>query len=95
MVVLGRIWIESFPVPKLAPTAIRDQNSYVAHKKGMMPMMNTIVLVVPDNMPPSMEDGTKSPTAVTVGVDIGVSIAIAVSPRVDIVESAKSEEASR
>ncbi len=37
---------ESEPVPKEAPTAIRRQNSYVAHKKGMMPMMNTSIFVV-------------------------------------------------
>ena len=47
--------MESFPVPKEAPTAIRDQNSYVAHRKGTIPIRNTIVLVVGDN--PSILDG--------------------------------------
>ena len=37
---------ESLPVPKDAPTAIRRQNSYVAQMNGMIPMMNTIILVV-------------------------------------------------
>ena len=37
---------DSEPVPKEAPTAIRRQNSYVAHKKGMMPIMNTSIFVV-------------------------------------------------
>lgn len=33
-------------MPKDAPTAIRLQNSYVAQIKGMMPMMNTMIVVV-------------------------------------------------
>lgn len=37
---------ESDPVPKDAPTAILRQNSYVAHMKGMIPMMNTMIVVV-------------------------------------------------
>lgn len=37
---------ESEPVPKDAPTAIRRQNSYVAHTKGMIPMTNTSMFVV-------------------------------------------------
>ena len=50
--------MESLPVPKLAPTAMRDQNSYVAQRKGMIPMMNIMVLVVPDS--PSMLAELKS-----------------------------------
>lgn len=37
---------ESDPVPKDAPTAIRLQNSYVAHTNGMIPIMNTMIVVV-------------------------------------------------
>ena len=33
-------------MPKDAPTAIRRQNSYVAQINGMIPMMNTMTLVV-------------------------------------------------
>eukprot|EP00984_Skeletonema_dohrnii_P031771 scaffold24725_cov89-Skeletonema_dohrnii-CCMP3373.AAC.1 len=40
------ITTESDPVPNDAPTAILLQNSMVAHINGMMPMMNTIRVVV-------------------------------------------------
>ena len=40
------ITTESDPVPNDAPTAILLQNSIVAHMNGMMPMMNTIIVVV-------------------------------------------------
>mmetsp|Transcript_29074 Transcript_29074/g.58378 ORF Transcript_29074/g.58378 Transcript_29074/m.58378 type:complete len:117 (-) Transcript_29074:304-654(-) len=40
------ITTESDPVPNDAPTAILLQNSMVAHMNGMMPMMNTIKVVV-------------------------------------------------
>ena len=39
------IMTESFPVPKLAPIAILLQNSQVAQRKGMTPIMNTIIVV--------------------------------------------------
>eukprot|EP00669_Euglena_mutabilis_P002291 TRINITY_DN12906_c0_g1_i1.p3 TRINITY_DN12906_c0_g1~~TRINITY_DN12906_c0_g1_i1.p3 ORF type:complete len:117 (+),score=16.74 TRINITY_DN12906_c0_g1_i1:221-571(+) len=31
----------SLPVPKVSPTAMRRQNSHVAHRKGMQPATNT------------------------------------------------------
>lgn len=42
---------ESFPVPKVAPTAIRRQNSYVAIMNGITPMMNTRIVISWDNIP--------------------------------------------
>ena len=68
----GRICILSFPVPKDDPTAIRDQNSYVAHRNGIMPMMNTMVLARGERPATStaVADPTPTPTPTTVSVPI-------------------------
>ena len=50
MVVVGNT-TESLPVPNVAPTAIRRQNSYVAMMNGMTPMMNTRIVVSLDSIP--------------------------------------------
>eukprot|EP00985_Skeletonema_marinoi_P002986 scaffold1236_cov138-Skeletonema_marinoi.AAC.3 len=52
------ITTESDPVPNDAPTAILLQNSMVAHMNGMMPMMNTIRVVV--GLSCSMTSGASS-----------------------------------
>lgn len=38
----------SLPVPKEAPTAMRLQNSTVAHRKGIIPMIKTSVVEAQD-----------------------------------------------
>ena len=40
------ITTESEPVPNDSPNAIRRQNSYVAQRKGVIPTMNTMIVVV-------------------------------------------------
>ena len=70
LLLLGLICILSFPVPNDAPTAIRDQNSYVAHKNGIIPIIKIIIFVDVDK-----------PNTSDVCEDMVVSLLLVISER--------------
>ena len=82
-----RISIESDPVPKGSPTAIRDQNSYVAHRKGIRPMINMIVLVDAERpfmvVPTSIVDGDDEIVVSVVDVMIELQVLLFIEENVD------------